>query len=276
MTDATLPVATRRVILMKRFALLALLGLVIGALALTAGCASSGGGVKSAGDLSGTDWSLVGSSLSSQDLGAAKITAAFDGTQMSGFSGVNQYSGPYTADSSSGSFKAGPLAATQMAGPEPLMAAEGAYLKLLEGCDSYKIEGGKLTLSTGGNESLTYEAAAKAELPGSKWVVTGYNNGKQAVTGPAVDSTLTVAFGTDGKVGGNGGVNTFSGTFESGPSSVKIGPLASTKMAGPPELMTQETLYLTALQNSTTWEIQSGKLTMRDATGAMQINGIKP
>ncbi len=195
---------------------------------------------------------------------------------MSGFSGVNQYSGPYTADPSSGSFKAGPLAGTLMAGPEPLMAAESAYLKLLEGCDSYKVEGGKLTLSTGGNESLSYEAAEKAELPGSKWVVTGYNNGKQAVTGPAVDSTLTVAFGTDGKVGGNGGVNTFSGDFESGPSSVKIGPLASTKMAGPPELMTQEAAYLTALQNATTWEIQSGKLTMRDASGATQIVGIKP
>ncbi len=51
---------------MKRFSVLALLGLVIGAMALTAGCASSGGGVKSAGELSGTDWTLVGSSVSSQ------------------------------------------------------------------------------------------------------------------------------------------------------------------------------------------------------------------
>ena len=261
---------------MNKFSRIALSGLVIGAIAMTAGCATSGGTVKSAGDLADTNWDLVGSSLSSRDLGAAKITAAFDATQMSGFSGVNQYSGAYTADPSSGSFKAGPLAGTLMAGPEPLMTAESAYLKLLEGCDSYKIEGGKLTLSTGGNESLTYEAAAKAELPGSKWVVTGYNNGKEAVTGPAVDSTLTVAFGTDGKIGGNGGVNTFSGEFESGEKSVKIGPLASTMMAGPPELMTQETAYLAALQNSTTWEIQSGKLTMRDASGAMQVLGIKP
>ena len=63
---------------MKRFSVLALLGLVIGAMALSAGCASSGGSVKSAGELTGTDWALVGSSLSSSDLGAAKITAAFD------------------------------------------------------------------------------------------------------------------------------------------------------------------------------------------------------
>ncbi len=156
------------------------------------------------------------------------------------------------------------------------MTAESAYLKLLEGCDSYKVEAGTLTLSTGGKVSLTYKEAAKAELPGSDWVVTGYNNGKEAVTGPAVDSTLTVAFGSDGKVSGDGGVNRFMGDFESGAKSVKIGPLQSTKMAGPPELMTQETAYLTALQNSTTWEISSGKLTMRDASGAMQVLGIKP
>jgi heat shock protein HslJ len=261
---------------MKRISTFALLGLVAAVMALAAGCSASGGGTtKSAGDLTGKEWSLVESSMSSSDLGAAGITATFENGQLSGFSGVNQYSGPYTAKSD-GTFKAGPLAGTQMAGPEPLMRAESAYLKLLEACDSYKVEAGKLTLSTGGNASLVYEAAAKAELPGSDWVVTGYNNGKQAVTGPAVDSTLTVAFGTDGKISGEGGVNRFMGDFESGAKTVKIGPLQSTKMAGPPELMTQETAYLTALQNSTTWEISSGKLTMRDASGAMQVLGVKP
>jgi len=279
--DEALSDKARKVNPMKRVSTFVLLGLVMVAAALAAGCASSGGttksggATKSAGDLTGKEWSLVESSISSSDLGAAGITATFESGQLSGFSGVNQYSGPYTAKPD-GTFKAGPLAGTQMAGPEPLMRAEGAYLKLLEACDSYKVEAGKLTLSTGGNESLIYEAAAKAELPGSDWVVTGYNNGKQAVTGPAVDSTLTVAFGTDGKVSGEGGVNRFMGDFESGAKTVKIGPLQSTKMAGPPELMTQEAAYLTALQNSTTWEISSGKLTMRDASGAMQVLGIKP
>jgi heat shock protein HslJ len=269
-------VAVGRAVLMKRISTLVLLGVLAGVMVLAAGCAVSGGTAKSAGNLTGTQWSLVGSSVSSRDLGAVGITAAFDATQLSGFSGVNRYSGAYTADPSSGSFKAGPLAGTQMAGPEPLMTAEGAYLKLLEGCDSYKIEGGKLTLSAGGNESLIYEVAAKAALPGSEWVVTGYNNGKEAVTSPAVDSTLTVVFGTDSKIKGSGGVNLFNGDFESGPTSVKIGPLTSTKMAGTPELMAQETAYLAALQNSTTWEIQSGTLTMRDASKATQIVGVKP
>ena len=273
--DKALSAKSRRVIAMKKFSTFALLALLIAVSALVAGCASSGGTTKSAGDLTGKEWGLVESSISSSDLGAVGITATFAGGQLSGFSGVNQYSGPYSAQPD-GAFKAGPLAGTLMAGPEPLMTAESTYLKLLEGCDSYKVEAGKLTLSTGGNESLIYEAAAKAELSGSDWVVTGYNNGKQAVTGPAVDSTLTVAFGSDGKVSGEGGVNRFMGDYESTAKTVKIGPLQSTKMAGPPELMTQEAAYLTALQNSTTWEISSGKLTMRDASGAMQVLGIKP
>ena len=163
---------------MKRVSTFALLGLVVAGLALVAGCAASGGTAKSAGDLTGKEWTLVGSSVSSSDLGAAGITATFEAGQVSGFSGVNQYSGPYTADPD-GTFKAGPLVGTLMAGPEPLMAAESAYLKLLEGCDSYKVDAGTLTLSTGGKVSLTYKEAAKAELPGSDWVVTGYNNGKK-------------------------------------------------------------------------------------------------
>jgi heat shock protein HslJ len=265
----------RKVIPVKRISTFALIGLLVASVALVAGCTTSAAPSKSAGDLTGNEWSLVGSSISSTDLGAAGITATFKGGQLSGFSGVNRYSGPY-ASKPDGTFKAGPLAGTQMAGPEPLMTAESAYLKLLEACDTYKVEAGTLTLSTGGNVSLTYNAATKAELPGSDWVVTGYNNGKEAVTGPAVDSTLTVAFGTDGKISGAGGVNRFMGDFESGATSVKIGPLQSTKMAGSAELMTQEGAYLTALQNSTTWEISSGKLTMRDAGGAMQVLGVKP
>jgi len=101
--------------------------------------------------------------------------------------------------------------------------------------------------------------------------VTGYNNGKQAVTSPAADSTLTVEFGTDGTVSGNGGVNTFNGPFESTEKTVKIGPLASTMMAGPQELMDQEAQYLAALQNATVWTLVQGRLEMRDEAGATQI-----
>ena len=148
-------------------------------------------------DLEGVEWSLTGSSVSSVDLATVGITANFDGKVMSGFSGVNQYSGGYTAGTD-GSFKAGQIAGTLMAGPEPRMKAESAYLKLLEGCDSFAVADGVLTLSTGDNETLTYEKAKPASLPGTKWNVVNYNNGKEAVVGVTGDSTLTIEFGPTG------------------------------------------------------------------------------
>jgi len=246
---------------------------LLASLVIALGACASPTPAANPADLEGAEWSLSGSSVSSVDLAAVGITAKFDGKIMSGFSGVNQYTGGYTAGTD-GSFKVGKIAGTLMAGPEPLMKAESTYLKLLEGCDSFAVTDGVLKLSTGGNETLIYEKAKPASLPGSKWNVTGYNNGKEAVTGPAVDSTLTVEFGTDGTVSGNGGVNTFNGPFESTEKTVKIGPLASTKMAGPQELMDQETQYFAALENSTVWALVQGKLEMRDGSGAIQVMAV--
>jgi heat shock protein HslJ len=251
----------------------AILLIVAGMLVPLGGCASSAPEADPAA-LQGVEWGLTGSSVSSTDLGKAGITLTFDGTRLSGFSGVNQYGGDYTANTD-GSLEIGVINATLMAGPEPLMQAESAYLQLLQDCDSFKVADGVLTLSTGGNETLTYEAAPAAELSGSSWTVTGYNNGKEAVVGPIVGSELTIEFGTDGTVAGNAGVNTFRGPFESTDKTVKIGPLAATKMGGEPELMTQEANYLQALQNAMTWSITRGMLDMRDAGGATQITAIR-
>lgn len=101
--------------------------------------------------------------------------------------------------------------------------------------------------------------------------MTGYNNGKEAVTSPLFDAELTLTFGSDGTASGNGGVNNFNGPFESDTEAVKIGPLATTKMAGSAELMQQEQQYLTALQAATEWGVSNGILSMRDGEGATQI-----
>lgn len=241
------------------------LTLIAGLPTVLAACGST----SDAGDPTGVEWTLK-KGTGDVDMTRAGITARFEDGQLSGFSGVNQYSGPYTIDES-GSFETGPLVSTLMAGPEPLMKAEQAYLKLLEGCDSYSVDKGTLTLSTDGEETLVYEESPAAELPGSAWAVTGYNNGKGAVQSVSADATLTVIFGTDGTVAGDAGVNRYSGPFESTNDTVKIGPLAATQMAGPEALMTQEALFLAALQNATRWTIQQGRLEMRDDSGGMQV-----
>ena len=48
---------------------------------------------------------------------------------------------------------------------------------------------------------------------------------------------------------------------------VTFGPMATTKMAGPENMMAQETEFLAALQNATAYTIANGVLTFTDASG---------
>ena len=111
--------------------------------------------------LDGTQWKLAEWTVSSIDPADVTITATFADGRISGNSGVNSYSGPYKLGSSN-AFSAGPLASTQMAGPEPAMRAEGAYVTLLAQAASFKLGAGNLTLyDNGGNESLIFESTSK-------------------------------------------------------------------------------------------------------------------
>jgi heat shock protein HslJ len=104
-------------------------------------------------------------------------------------------------------------------------------------------------------------------------MVVNYNNGKQAVVGLLTGSEISLNFGADGQVSGSSGCNRYSGGFEANDTALKVGPLASTQMAceQPTGVMEQEQQYLAALQNSATYEIKGDTLTIRDASGAMQV-----
>ena len=111
--------------------------------------------------LDGTEWKLAGWSLNSLNPADFTITAKFTKADISGSSGVNTYSGPYKLGSG-GTFSVGPTASTLMAGPEPAMRAEGAYLTMLGQASSYKVVDSKLIFyDKGGNESLIFEVANK-------------------------------------------------------------------------------------------------------------------
>ena len=128
---------------------------VSAALLAVASCGGSDGDQPA---LNGTAWRLSGWSLSSLDPNDFTITAAFADGKISGTSAVNTYGGPYT-EGPGDAFSVGDLASTMMAGPEPDMRAETAYLTLLSQAKSYELKGGGLTLfDENGNESLIFEA----------------------------------------------------------------------------------------------------------------------
>ena len=110
--------------------------------------------------LDGTQWRLSEWTLSSLSPADFTITATFADGQISGWSGVNSYRGPYSLGSGN-SFAAGPLVSTEIAGPEPAMRAESAYVTLLGQARAYELAEGRLTLlDESGNESLIFEAAS--------------------------------------------------------------------------------------------------------------------
>ena len=125
------------------------------ALLAAAGCGGSG---SDAPTLNGTAWRLSEWTLSSLDPNDFTITAQFTDGKINGKSAVNTYGGPYT-EGPGDAFSVGDLVSTMMAGPEPDMRAETAYLTLLAQAKSYKLDGGRLTLfDENGNESLIFAA----------------------------------------------------------------------------------------------------------------------
>jgi heat shock protein HslJ len=125
-----------------------------------------------------------------------------------------------------------------------------------------------LTLSSGGQ--MLFAPLPAPELAGPTWQLLSYNNGRGGVQSILADTQPTATFGADGQISGSGGCNTFSGPYQSTASTLSIGPLASTFKACEQPIMDQETAYLNALQQTSTYRFDSGRLVLVDASGATQ------
>ena len=229
--------------------------------------------------LPGTAWQVTSYNNGKQAvvslLNGSEISLNFgtDG-QVNGNSGCNTYSGGYQASGSA--LKVGPLVSTQKACDQPagVMEQEQQYLAALQNSATYEIAGDTLTIrDANGAMQVVAKAHTPAGLPGTSWKVMNYNNGKEAVVGLLTGSEISLNFGTDGRLSGNAGCNTYNGGYEASGTALKVGPLVSTQMAcdQPAGVMEQEQQYLAALQNSATYEIAGDTLTIRDASGAMQV-----
>jgi heat shock protein HslJ len=84
---------------------------------------------------------------------AEPITLDFnaDGT-VTGFSGINRFSAPYTA--ATGSLSFGPIAATRMGGSAESMGQEQRFLQALAKTSQFSLQSGLLRLSDGGKKKL--------------------------------------------------------------------------------------------------------------------------
>jgi heat shock protein HslJ len=227
--------------------------------------------------LEGTLWRLTeylgpdGNAVPVPEAISASATFA-DGT-VSGTAGCNDYTGGYTVDGDK--LTIGPLAATKKACGPAESAVETVFLAAMGRVATYAVTGDSLELKTAeAKVGLKFTATQAASLTRTRWVATGVNNGTGGVTSVVADTTLTAIFGEGGTVAGSGGCNDYNGSYASDASTIKIGPLATTRKLcnTPAGVDDQETQFLAALQAATKYTIAGSKLELRDDAGALQVS----
>ena len=188
-----------------------------------------GGCASSPNTLADTRWSLV--NLNGQSVGShPQVSIKFGDNKINGADGCNSYSTSYTVKGRKFSVNKN-IAATMMACSEPIMQQAAAYITALTQAAAYKIDGRQLTLLDASGKVLATFMRQSSELGGTSWIVTGYNNGRQAVVSVVIGSKLTADFSADGRLSGSAGCNNYTATYAASGKSIKIGAAASTRTA---------------------------------------------
>jgi heat shock protein HslJ len=237
-----------------------------------AGCcrivAAAAAAPDAAPSVEGPTWRLTYvRGLDANALGAAArpVTADFKAGRVSGFSGCNRFFGPYTLDGDR--VVIGPLAGSMMACEKPAMAVETAVHAALAGTLRYVVADGRLTLLSGAEPVLAFQADPAPTLESVTWKITGFNNGRQAVVSPLSGTTLSVTF-KDGIAAGSAGCNSFRATYSLRADRIVVGPAAVTRKACAGDgVMQQEREFLSALESATSWGFAGKLLDMHRADG---------
>ena len=147
------------------------------------------------------------------------------------------------------------------------MALENSVHAALAGTFRYVLEDHRLTLFSGIESVLTFQAEPAPALEGLTWTITGFNNGRHAVVSPLLGTTLSVTF-KDGLVEGFAGCNTFRATYTAKADRIAIGPAAVTRITcGGDGVMQQEREFLSALESTATLGFIGKMLDMHRADG---------
>lgn len=128
-----------------------------GVVFMTASCCNCGKlSGNRGGTLTGGQWQLVqmeGRAFAAE--GDAFMLAFAEDMKVSGKGDCNRVHGTYQNDAKAGTLSFGPLASTRMMCPN--QANEDRFLRLLDGIDSYSIDGRMLTFFSNGEQKLMFE-----------------------------------------------------------------------------------------------------------------------
>jgi heat shock protein HslJ len=114
------------------------------------------------------------------------------------------------------------------------------------------------------------ESAPENPLAGTRWQVGNFYDTELGDTGVVLPgTTLTMAFGADGKVNGSSGCNTYSASYLVSGSQLALTPPTGTNMLcnEPSGIMEQEAAFLALLPTVGGYSIEGDSLYLQDASG---------
>ena len=104
-------------------------------------------------------------------------------------------------------------------------------------------------------------ATSEKTVPGPQYLVGSEWELRDLGGTPVLDDRRpTLSFVDPGRISGNASCNRYGGGADLGDGTIKVSPLAVTKMACTPEIDSQEHAYLAALQNASRLELVGGEL----------------
>lgn len=242
--------------------------LVVAAVAaLVTGCGGEEGSGADASSLEGVPWVLSGG-IDVEGWEKTPPSVTFGPTRMGGFTGCNQYGGPYTVDGET--LELGEIAMTLIGCPPPVSDVESAFLAALERVAAWRIDGGELVLLDADDGALL---RFEAGTPVGSWHATGFVRGEDFRSVIAA-AEITATFTEEGELRGGAGCNTYRSTFTTDGVAIAISPPASTKKfcAQPEGVMQQEAEYLQVLSSAARFRLDGSTLRLTRADGTHLVD----
>jgi heat shock protein HslJ len=217
-----------------------------------------------AASLPGTQWQLT--TLDGEEaLYPATLNVTAEG--MGGDTGCNQYFGTFTVEDGNAVSLSG-IGATEIAceQPEGIMGFESRFLATFAEVAQVEPRGDEsfAMLNAAGETVMVWGRAAQAEpasLEGTTWQLTTFVDGESA-SSTLAGTTVTLQL-EEGRLSGNASCNTYNSSYTLEGDALTVAPeIATTRMACPDDIMSQEAAYLQVLSAVTGYQLEGTTLTL--------------
>ena len=200
------------------------------------------------------------------------VTINFSKNKINGFGGINGYSGNYKINRNS--TLSATVTSTLMGGSLDLMNLEQDFFDILQSNPVIKYNKDTLTLTNKAGDIWTFKKSntvnqndkdslsllnLKKKLLNTSWKLIDISDTKMRKILTTNEIRITLNFSED-RIHGDSGVNNYFSNYIMASDIIMIGPIGSTKMAGPDNFMKLESQYLNILQNSKKIKLDNNRL----------------